>query len=413
MVPALPIHHDHPAVQQGGVLLDLLHGLFGNLGLHFPAVVVILTDLRGKGFGFLLSFTGQQPHCPLRGAHPAGGVDPGDHGKGQAGGSGSLPSHSALLHQGVHPGPASPGEDGQTSLYNGPVLPQHRHHVGHRAQGSQVGILFHHSAGVPVLQGHDQLQSHPRPGKVLIRAVVIGLVGIYHRIGAGDAFLGAVVVGDNHVYPQLGRPLHFVYRSDAVVHRDNQGDPLLVKGFHGVEVHPVTFPFPLGDIVHHIGTHGLQIGEQDGGGCDAVGVVIAVNRNFLKVVNGPADPLHGLVHVLHQKRVGELPAGKQIADLLLLVHTSDFQQHGQKKREGIPFRQLGGPLFIQGGNLPFFDVHWQSLLTCFLNNYFIIFQRNMQGGENSFPRKGTLLLLGHNCAILRETGNIRKWRVTL
>ena len=53
VVPALPVHHNDTAVQQGGVFLDFLHGLLGDLRLHLPAAVVVLANLLGKGGGLL------------------------------------------------------------------------------------------------------------------------------------------------------------------------------------------------------------------------------------------------------------------------------------------------------------------------------------------------------------------------
>ena len=184
--------------------------------------------------------------------------------------------------------------------------------------------------------------------------MVLLLVGVHHGAGLGDALLGAVVVGDHHVHAQLPGAVHLRHRGNAVVHGDNQGDALLVECLHGVEVHAVALPLPLGYVIHHVGAHGLQVGEQDGGGGDAVGVVVAIDGDSLKALNGAVDALHRLVHVLHQKGVGKLPAGEQVADFPLLRKAPYLQEHGEEKGQGIPLRDLGRPLPVERGHLPLF-----------------------------------------------------------
>ena len=70
-------------------------------------------------------------------------------------------------------------------------------------------------------------------------------------------------------------------------------------------VHSIAFPFPLGNIIHHIGAQCFQISKNHGRGRDAVGIVIAVNRDFFKAVNGAANAPRSLLHILHEKGIGK------------------------------------------------------------------------------------------------------------
>ena len=68
----------------------------------------------------------------------------------------------------------------------------------------------------------------------------------------------------------------------------------------------VAFFHPVGQIKFHAPAQRAQYLHQQGGGSDAVHVVIAKNHERFILLAGAKKTFHGLLHVRQQKRVGEV-----------------------------------------------------------------------------------------------------------
>ena len=143
---------------------------------------------------------------------------------------------------------------------------------------------------------------------------------------------------------------------NSVIHGDNQLYALFRQFFHGGSVHAIAFPFPLGDVVHHIGAAGEQVGKQNGSGRDSVRIVIAINGNFLILIHRPANPGHCFFHIGQQKRVGKPGCSLQkIRSSLRGMEPSDFQHHGKESRDPGLLRDPVCIFLIQRAHFPFLD----------------------------------------------------------
>ena len=127
-------------------------------------------------------------------------------------------------------------------------------------------------------------------------------VGIHHRHGAGQLLLALVVIRHHHIHAKLGGIRHLLHAGDAAVHGDDQRDPLLMQGAHGLRRQAVSVLDAAGNIVAHLPAAAAQIVHQNGGGGDAVHVVVAENGDMLPFLQSGADAADGAVHVLHEKR---------------------------------------------------------------------------------------------------------------
>ena len=217
---------------------------------------------------------------------------------------------------------------------NGPVLPAHVHHVGHRADGRQCTVPGEEGL-LPVVapQGQHQLQRHAHPGQRLKGVGTVRSVGVHHRGGVGELLFALVVVGDDEVHPEGFGVLRLLHAGDAAVHRDDEIHALLLPEVaHGLLPQTVAVLQPAGDILDAPSPPAAQIVHQQHGGGDAVHIVVAKDGDLLIAGKGGVDPLHRPVHVLHQEGgVGEasLPLQKH-RRLLHIGHPSGGQHRGDQ-----------------------------------------------------------------------------------
>ena len=345
-----------------GPALQPLNALLENLALNGLPLPVQGAQLLGQS-GRAARVPGEEelggqiglPHPPRR-------VDPGGQGVADGHRGHRLVPQAGLLHQLGQPHPPGVGQGGQPGLDNGPVLPRHGHHVGHGAHRRQIGVLPEHQAGpVRSRRRHGQLQGHPHAGQPLEGVGTVGAVGVHHRRSLRDGLLALMVVGDDHVNPQLPGKLHLPGGGDAAVHRDDQRDPLPGQVEDRLLIEAVALLQPVGDVgAHPPPQPGEAVGEQTGGR-NAVHVVVPIDRNGLPPLQGPGDPEDRPVHVLEQHGVQQrlFPGGEQLPGLLRLCHAPGGQDAGQKGGNAGPL-QLGPPLRGGMGDFPLLIPHGRS-----------------------------------------------------
>src|SRR5439155_6605863 len=89
----------------------------------------------------------------------------------------------------------------------------------------------------------------------------------------------------------LTRPRDLSGRGYAAVHRDDQVLSRLREPVQRGIVEPVAFCEPGGDVEVDFAPQRLQPAEQNAGGGDAIGVVVAIDGNRLMRAEGPDDAL--------------------------------------------------------------------------------------------------------------------------
>ena len=311
-----------------------IHTLPENLALNGLPLPVQGAQLLGQLLPPLPVPGEEELHRHLGPAHPAGGVDPGRQGVADGGGGDGLVLQPRLPDQQGQAQPAGVGELLQPQPDDGPVLPGHRHHVGHRPHGGQVTVLRQH-VSVPFwsVDGHGQLQGHPHAGQALAGAGAVAAPGVHHRLGGGQAALALVVVRDDHIDPQGPGPGGLLQGSNAAVHRDDQGGALLLQGRHRLPVQAVALLQPVWDIGDDCpALPSEEIGQQAGGG-DAIHIVVPVDCDGLSPLQSQPDPAGRLCHILQSQRVlqGRLPTLQQGPGLLRHTYAPGGQHRRQQR----------------------------------------------------------------------------------
>ena len=161
-----------------------------------------------------------------------------------------------------------------------------------------------------------------------------------------------MVVGDDQVDAQLFGVGGLLHGGDAVVHRDDQGIALVRQLFQHVLVHAVAALGAQGQFAAHLRAQVGEILVQNGGGGDAVHVVVAVNDDGLAVLHGAVQPLHRLVHIPDGKRIGQGRFPLQQRRGLLRRLAAPRGQHPRKQPAAAGLLQSGRRLLIQRLRLP-------------------------------------------------------------
>ncbi|HEX3238696.1 MAG TPA: hypothetical protein VHR18_01010 [Solirubrobacterales bacterium] len=213
-------------------------------------------------------------------------------------------------NQGLDPWPLGPPDLRQAPLDQRPVLPHERHHVSHRRQRHQIKIQVHLGGGIPgntlpsssrgshprvQPQRLTQLPSHGRPTQRHKR--VLADFRVQDR-ALGQLVPGLVMVGDDHLHPQLLRLPHLIDRGDPAVNGDQKLGPARRKSLDVLRAQPVTVGDPVRDQPVAVGPEAAQGRDHHRGGTDAVDVEVAVNGDPAAGVDRGPDLRHDPVHAL-------------------------------------------------------------------------------------------------------------------
>ena len=181
------------------------------------------------------------------------------------------------------------------------------------------------------------------------------------RVGQG---LGdGVMIGDNGIDPQGLRVRHLVDGGYPVIYRNDQLYTALIQPRDRLTVHPVALGLTRGDIVHRVRADIGQIGVQQRGRRNAVGVKVAVDADALTVLDRRLDPLDRLVHILDLKRrCGECIIRQKVDDRVFIGDAADIEQHGEQHGQVIALRDGDRVVFIQFSGHPFFHLPLLNVL---------------------------------------------------
>src|SRR5207245_2711794 len=146
---------------------------------------------------------------------------------------------------------------------------------------SSCAAIASASAGSPVVSNFTATPASPRRPAAFRRGAGITRLGVDDRHGWGQRWAGRMVIHDDHVLLPLTRPRDLAGRSDPAVHRDNQVPSRLREPVQRGIVEPVTFGEPGGDVETYFAPQRLQPAQQNTGGGDAIGVVVAIDGNRL------------------------------------------------------------------------------------------------------------------------------------
>ena len=229
------------------------------------------------------------------------------------------------------------------------VLPDHRHEVGGNADHQQVeqrdqGL----ERNAELLRiGLHELEAHAAAGQVVEGILAVLTLGVQHRHGLRKRFLRKMVVADNHLQALAAGVFDLVDGLDAAVERDDELEAAVRGPVDALVGHAVALVVAVGNVEIHLVGETLDEGIDQRDGGRAVHVIVAVDQDLLAGGDGAVQPLHRLVHVLHQEGIveGVQRRAEEGARLLESLDAALDKQLGQHLVDA-DFR--GEPLHLRG-----------------------------------------------------------------
>ncbi len=114
-----------------------------------------------------------------------------------------------------------------------------------------------------------------------------------------------MVIGDNHIQPQIIGIGHILLGRNPAIHC-NQKFGLLAQGPKGIAVQPISFLKPIGKIVANdprMRRQFAQRKDQQSGGRLPVSVIVTINYDRFLAIECLPDALYSLSHSEHQKGI--------------------------------------------------------------------------------------------------------------
>jgi hypothetical protein len=145
---------------------------------------------------------------------------------------------------------------------------------------------------------------------------------------------GMVMVGNDQIDADRARMGGFAHIADAAIDGDQQANPFTGKRIDGLDIQAI----PLTDAVWNIGqnqpAHGADRLHQQRHCGHAIGIVIAVHRHQLVIVNGCGDTLHRGLHPAHAERIVQAIVGaEELAHRSIAAHPALIQQRRDQRRQ--------------------------------------------------------------------------------
>ena len=282
-----------------GPLLDLRDRGAEDLVLHGLAVTVELFQPVGEPARLIAILCEQQVQRRARVAEPAGRVDPRREAEPHLPGVDRRRVDPRHAHQRLQPGLLRARERAQAGDRERAVLAHQRYHVGDRRERDEVDVPAQDVCVRPE-QCLPELVRDAGPAQFAKRI---------RRRARGDdravrQLLGRpVMVGDDHVEPELPRPAYLLDGRDPAVDGQHQAAALLREPLERAAVDAVAFVEAARQMPLHVRAELAQDKDGQHRGADAVDVVVAVHADALPRRDRGPDALDRTGHVAEQEGI--------------------------------------------------------------------------------------------------------------
>src|SRR5581483_4161087 len=177
---------------------------------------------------------------------------------------------------------------------------------------------------------------NPRAGEVLARVAAAWLARIEQRGGVGRSRRHTVVVGDDHVQPDLAREGDLVAPADAAIHRHDQANARRLQPLQPVDVQTVAVAEAVRNVRLDPPPEGGQGAHEQRGARQPVDVVVAPDRDRLAGLDRLPNAAHRLRHAAEAPGVVERGVGRGQECTRVLGRAAAVQQQLRQDRRLYP-----------------------------------------------------------------------------
>ena len=353
-VPPLTAHDDDAPTLVG--CFDKRVRVVKQLALDGTALAVDVLKAHGDALGLLRVALHKKVKCDGRVVHPTCGVHARDKGEGQIVGR-----HLGEVATGLHrkrsqTGVFNPTQARDALGHKRAVLAGKQHHVAHRAQRGDVGVLAPQvGLAHTVAELVNDLEGNADTGKLARRALGVEL-GVAHRHALRHEVAGLMVVGHSDIDAALEELRALPCRGDAGVDGDDEvGGAHLQQPLDGDLRQAVAFAEALGDERGDVAAEVAQTARQKAGGADAVDVEVTEDRNVLPCPKGMLQAGNDGIQAWDEKRVGPVTVERRrekVPGLLRIADTpASHDARGKRRHPAGVLDELSGA-GVEGNDLP-------------------------------------------------------------
>ncbi len=216
----------------------------------------------------------------------------------------------------------APAQHLQSLGDEGAIEPDQRHHVGDGAerhvveQGQQIGFgprIGPKTAGAQLaIDRHHRHEHEPDRGEITEAGEIVAPVRIDDGQCRRQRLVGLMMVDDDDIHAER---LCFAQRLDAggaAIDGHQQRRAARRQRAHRLDIRAVAFEQPVGNVNDRLDAATTQETRQHGGGCRAVHIVVAENRDALAAHNSVGDARGRFRHGGEHVRIGHRALDRRI-----------------------------------------------------------------------------------------------------
>ena len=259
--------------------------------------------------------------------------------------------HCATDFQRHQTGAPGQGETFESRAGENAIFSRQRNQVRNRAQRHQIQMpaqIIFDSGRVSVfaqLLDHGMGQLKRQPRRTELRAGRSGQARIDQRHGRGRRRGNLVVIEHDDLGSFLAEPGDGVGGRRAAIHGQQQRGGIFFQAIlRRVPAQPVAFVHAMRQIIMDVPAERAERFQEQGGGGDAIHVVIAKDHQRFAAPAGAQETLHRRRHVREQQRVRQIPQARlqKAGGLVRLDHAAVDQALGEQGRDPQGGGERGG-----------------------------------------------------------------------
>jgi hypothetical protein len=248
------------------------------------------------------------------------------------------------------------------------ILVAERNDVGNGSQRHEVKKVEDGGRGVKraqtvsftsAVKALNELEGDADPGEVLEGIGTSGLAGIKDGVCGRKMSRRLVMVGNNERQAEITPFLDLSGVGDAAVHGEDEFPAFGGECAETVGMKTIALLYAVGNIESETVGKLSQIGEEQGGSCHAVDVVIAEDEDRLSFPQGVEEEADGIFHTEHAERVVELVQGGGEEELRFrrCPDTPVRQYGGECDGDVETNREFANDIFRRSKNVPVSELH--------------------------------------------------------